>query len=153
MLSAIICPVHGHARATTAHPTLDAAAGCRAHARRNQPPLDKTTLRQLYEEQLTQARARGFDEVLFLNQRGELTEGAISNLLLEQSGKLLTPPLHCGVLPGVMRRHLLESFPNASLPCVEERVLTLADLHTADAVWLCNSLRGLRKATFIAEAP
>jgi para-aminobenzoate synthetase / 4-amino-4-deoxychorismate lyase len=106
----------------------------------------KTTNRQLYDQQLAAARADGFDEVIFLNERGELTEGAISNLFVEQSGKpdqagmLLTPPLTSGVLPGVLRRHLLET-----RPATQERVLTLADLQPPNTLWLCNSLRGLRK--------
>ena len=108
----------------------------------------KTTHRTLYNEELAAARAAGFDEVIFLNERGELTEGAISNLFLElpdgpeQSGKLLTPPLTSGVLPGVLRRHLLETRSD-----IEERVLTLADLEPPNTLWLCSSLRGLRRVT------
>jgi para-aminobenzoate synthetase/4-amino-4-deoxychorismate lyase len=97
---------------------------------------------------LTAAHTEGFDEVLFANEKGELTEGAISNLFIERAGKLLTPPLACGLLPGVYRRHLLETRTNA-----EERVLTLADLHTADAVYLCNSVRGLRAVKSICGWP
>jgi para-aminobenzoate synthetase / 4-amino-4-deoxychorismate lyase len=113
----------------------------------------KTTNRHLYNEELNRVRAEGFDEVLFLNERGEPTEGAISNIFIEQveaqaqvirdgpSRVLLTPPLSSGVLPGVMRRHLLATLPN-----VEERTLTLADLEPPNTLWLCNSVRGLRKA-------
>ena len=108
----------------------------------------KTTNRQLYDDELARARIARFDEVLFLNQRNELTEGAISNLFLEQRGQLLTPPLSSGVLPGVLRRHLLETLPNAA-----ERTLNLADLHAADAIYLCSSLRGLRKVTSLHLAP
>ena len=102
----------------------------------------KTTNRQLYNDELAHARAEGFDEVIFLNERNELTEGAITNLFVEQSGRLLTPPLSSGVLPGILRRHLLETHP-----AIEERILTLADLHPPNTLWLGNSLRGLRKAT------
>ncbi len=105
----------------------------------------KTTHRQFYDQQYAAARAEGFDEVLFLNERGELTEGAISNLFLEYSGHLLTPPLTSGVLPGIMRRHLLETRPTA-----EERILTLDDLHAADAIFLSNSVRGIRKVTSLS---
>ncbi len=104
----------------------------------------KTTLRSFYDQQLAEARAQGCDEVLFLNERGELTEGAISNLFLEMAGGLYTPPIACGVLPGVMRRHLLETLPHA-----KERILTLDDLQSAQAVWLCNSVRGLRRVSSI----
>ncbi len=100
----------------------------------------KTTHRALYERELATARAEGLDEVLFLNERGEVTEGAISNVFVERKGRWLTPPPTCGVLPGVYRRHLLETRPGA-----EECVLTLDDLRRADAVYFCNALRGLRK--------
>jgi para-aminobenzoate synthetase / 4-amino-4-deoxychorismate lyase len=102
----------------------------------------KTTRRGLYDRQYAEARANGFDEVIFKNERGELTEGAISNIFVKQAGKLFTPPLSCGVLPGVFRRHLLETYATA-----EERILTLEDLSAADEIFLCNSLRGLRKVT------
>ncbi len=98
----------------------------------------KTTQRAMYDQQYAEARARGFDEVIFMNEKDEITEGAISNVFIQQSGRLLTPPLHCGVLSGIFRRHLLETR-------AEERILTLADLRAADAIFLCNSLRGIRE--------
>jgi len=99
----------------------------------------KTTNRERYDRFYAAARGDGFDEVVFLNEKNEVTEGAISNLLVLQQGKLLTPPLSSGVLPGVFRRHLLETDAT-----VEERVLTLEDIKSADALYLCNSVRGLR---------
>ncbi len=104
----------------------------------------KTTLRSVYDQQLAEARAQGCDEILFFNERDELTEGSISNVFLEISGHWYTPPLVCGVLPGVMRRYLLETLPQA-----EERILTFGDLNAADAIWLCNSVRGLRRVAWI----
>jgi para-aminobenzoate synthetase/4-amino-4-deoxychorismate lyase len=107
----------------------------------------KTTHRPLYNDELTRSRAEGFDEVLFLNERNQLTEGAISNLFVElpaepdRAGKLLTPPLSSGVLPGILRRHLLDTHPD-----LDERTLTLADLEPPNTLWLGNSLRGLRQA-------
>lgn len=102
----------------------------------------KTTQRSFYDDEYRQAAAEGFDDVLFLNERDELTEGAISNVFIECAGKLLTPPLRCGVLPGIFRRHLLDTNPAA-----QERVLYLPDLLAADAIFLSNSLRGLRRVT------
>ncbi len=104
----------------------------------------KTTHRPLYDRLFAAAQQSGFDEVLFLNQRDEVTEGAISNIFVRIEGRLYTPPLACGVLPGVFRRHLLEAVPNA-----EERVLTLAGLRAADELYLCNSVRGLRRITHL----
>jgi para-aminobenzoate synthetase/4-amino-4-deoxychorismate lyase len=106
----------------------------------------KTTQRHLYDQQYAEAKAEGFDEVIFLNERGEVTEGAISNFFIERSGKLLTPPLNCGVLPGIMRRHLLETNPTA-----EECVLNLEELKAAESVFLCNSVLGLRRVTCISS--
>ena len=108
----------------------------------------KTTNREFYIRAFTEAKAAGYDEVLFLNERGELTEGAISNLFIERDGKLLTPPLISGVLPGIYRRHLLETNANS-----EERILTLDDLHSADAIYLCNSVRGMRRVIAVDALP
>lgn len=105
----------------------------------------KTTHRERYDSDLAQARADGFDEVIYINERGEVTEGTISNIFIQQANKLLTPPLTSGVLSGIYRRYLLETNPTA-----EERILTLHDLKTAEAVFLCNSLRGLREITHLA---
>jgi para-aminobenzoate synthetase/4-amino-4-deoxychorismate lyase len=99
----------------------------------------------LYDRLYAKARAEGFQEVIFANENGELTEGAISNIFLEKLGKFLTPPLSSGVLPGVFRRHILETRATA-----EETVLTLDDLKTAEAIYLCNSVRGLRQVTSIS---
>jgi para-aminobenzoate synthetase/4-amino-4-deoxychorismate lyase len=78
--------------------------------------------------------------VLFLNVRGEVTEGAISNVFVEKDGRWFTPPIECGLLAGVYRRHLL-----ATRPEMNERVLLINDLRRADAIYLCNAVRGLRR--------
>jgi para-aminobenzoate synthetase/4-amino-4-deoxychorismate lyase len=101
----------------------------------------KTTHRPLYAEALTAATKAGYDDVLFLNLREEVTEGAIHNLLIQKDGRLFTPPVECGVLPGVHRRHLLQTRSD-----VEERILHIDDLRTADALYLSNAVRGLRPA-------
>jgi para-aminobenzoate synthetase / 4-amino-4-deoxychorismate lyase len=104
----------------------------------------KTTNRAFYDTPRQAAHAsHGVDEVLFANERGELTEGSITNLFIERDGMLLTPPLSCGLLPGTLRAELL-----ASGRAVEQ-VLRLADLAAAEAIWLGNSLRGLMPAQWI----
>jgi para-aminobenzoate synthetase / 4-amino-4-deoxychorismate lyase len=100
----------------------------------------KSTGREIYDRVHAQAQAEGFDDVLFMNEREEVTEGAISNLFVEKNGVWLTPPIACGVLPGIFRRHLLEI-----LPSVQERILRIEDVKLADALYLCNALRGLRR--------
>lgn len=100
----------------------------------------KTTRRAHYEAAFQEAQRRGLADLLFYNERGELTEGAISNVFVALGGELLTPPLSCGVLPGIYRQHLLKTHPRA-----KERVLRVEDLKQAEAIYLCNALRGLRQ--------
>ncbi len=103
----------------------------------------KTTRRALYDEEFARAQAdKGCGEVVFLNERGELTEGSRTNLFVERNGVLLTPPLHCGLLDGTLRRDLIENPQVAT----EERVLTLRDLDAAERIFLGNSVRGLMRA-------
>jgi para-aminobenzoate synthetase/4-amino-4-deoxychorismate lyase len=100
----------------------------------------KTTHRQIYEGAFKSACQQGFVDALFLNTRGEVTEGAIHNVFIEKNGRSITPPVACGLLPGVYRRYLM-----ATRSEIEERVLTLEDLRTADAIYLTNAVRGLRR--------
>lgn len=100
----------------------------------------KTTHRALYALAYQEAARAGYDDVLFLNDCGEITEGAISNIFIEKNGRLLTPSVVSGLLPGVYRLHLLQTQPN-----IEERVLLLDDLRTADAIYISNAVRGLRR--------
>jgi para-aminobenzoate synthetase/4-amino-4-deoxychorismate lyase len=102
----------------------------------------KTTDRRLYDESFKAAAQAGYCDVLFLNQRGEVTEGAISNIFIEKAGRWFTPPIECGLLPGVYRRHLLETRPG-----IEQRILSVQDLKSADAIYLTNAVRGLRRVT------
>ena len=100
----------------------------------------KTTHRKLYNDAFEHAVRDGFDDTLFLNQRGQVTEGAISNVFVVKDGRWFTPPVECGLLPGVYRRHLLETRSG-----VEEHVVSLDGLRSADAIYLCNAVRGLRR--------
>jgi para-aminobenzoate synthetase/4-amino-4-deoxychorismate lyase len=102
----------------------------------------KTANRTIYDSAFASASSAGFDDTLFVNTQGEVTEGAISNLLIEKDGRLYTPPVVCGLLPGVYRRFLLETRSD-----LEEKTLTLEDLRNADAVYICNAVRGLRRVS------
>ena len=103
----------------------------------------KTTRRQFYDGEFQKGLELGYDDVVFCNENNEVTEGAISNVFIEVEGKLCTPPITCGLLPGVSRRYILENTPGA-----HERVLIVKDLHEADAVFICNAVRGMRKVKF-----
>jgi para-aminobenzoate synthetase/4-amino-4-deoxychorismate lyase len=108
----------------------------------------KTTNRALYEQEFAAARKRGLDDLLFFNERGELTEGAIHNVFVVKGGMWLTPPVSCGLLPGIFRGHLLKTRKN-----VREAILKLHDLKTADAIYLCNSVRGVYPVKLAASQP
>ncbi len=100
----------------------------------------KRTDRSRYER--IRAEHPACDEVLMINTRGELTEGTYHNLVLRLAGRLVTPPLSSGLLPGVMRGNLLKE------GIVSERVLTPSDLAAAQEMWLINAVRGWRKCTY-----
>lgn len=102
----------------------------------------KTTRRDPLDRLYKKAREHGFDEVIFANENGDITEGAISNIFIERRGNLVTPPVTSGLLPGILRRHILET-REGSL----EAVLKVDDLKSADVIYLCSSLRGLRRVT------
>lgn len=98
----------------------------------------KTTRREVYARAL--ASRPDCRDVILWNERGEITEATIANVVLRLRGRLLTPAASCGLLPGVRRAALLDRGR------VAEAVLTRQDLFRAEAVWLVNSLRGWRRA-------
>ncbi|MDN7426807.1 aminodeoxychorismate synthase component I [Burkholderia sp. AU16741] len=100
--------------------------------------LHKTTRRAEYDRAWQAAEALGGFDMLFVNERGEVTEGGRSNLFVKLDGQWVTPPLACGVLPGVMRGVLLDDPAFGAV----ERVVTLGDLARAQALLLTNALRG-----------
>ncbi|MGB3211885.1 MAG: chorismate-binding protein [Desulforhopalus sp.] len=105
----------------------------------NSWPFHKTTMRSVYDAEYQQARKKGWFDTLFCNRAGEVTEGCITNIVIYREGKYLTPPVTSGLLPGVMRGQLLA---NGSIPVVE-KVLTRQDVISAEALFVCNSVRGV----------
>jgi para-aminobenzoate synthetase/4-amino-4-deoxychorismate lyase len=94
---------------------------------------NKTTHRDVYD---AARRARpDMDDVLLSNERGEITEATIANVVVDIDGVRYTPPLACGLLGGVFRGALLASEQ------IHERVLTQADVTNASRLWLINSVR------------
>ncbi len=101
----------------------------------------KTTRRDLYDREWQAYHdSVGADEVVYVNEKGELAEGSRTTIFLERDGRLLTPALSSGLLPGTLRADLLAEGR------ADEAVLTLEDLRSADAIWLGNSVRGLVRA-------
>lgn len=105
----------------------------------------KTTARQFLDEPCQRYKETiGCDEVVYINQRGELTQGSYMNLFLEQhDGTYLTPPLTSGLLPGTFRAEFMSTHR------VIEKILYPSDIASAKAVYLGNSVRGLLKAIHI----
>jgi para-aminobenzoate synthetase / 4-amino-4-deoxychorismate lyase len=104
----------------------------------------KTTHRPLQQRELNQAREEGYLEVIFRNERDEITEGAFSNVWILKNGVYYTPPISSGLLNGTYRRYLLnqKDFP------AEERVLFQQDVEQADAIFISNAIRGLLRVNF-----
>ena len=105
----------------------------------------KTTNRGLYET--ARAACPGYDDVLLLNERGEVTESTIANVAVEMEGKLCTPPVQCGLLPGTLRADLLGQ------GTLIERCLTVEQLLRSPRVFLLNSVRGLYQVQVVAAPP
>ncbi len=109
----------------------------------------KTTRRAHYDAGVRAAEAAGAFDSLFLTADGRLVEGGRSSVFLRLGGRWYTPPLADGALPGVMRSVLLDDPAwNA-----QERRLTPADLESAEAVVVCNALRGVLPARLLQPVP
>ncbi len=100
----------------------------------------KTTRRSFPDQARADALERGCQEVIFLNERGEATECCHYNLLARFGETWVTPPVTAGLLPGLMRGHLIQK------KRVMERTLSVNDLARADEIALCNSVRGVCRA-------
>lgn len=97
----------------------------------------KTTKRDWYAAATRKIASGEVYDVIFQNERGEITEGSRSNIIVEKDGKFYTPPAECGLLEGVGRRVLSDK--------LTEKILYTSDLYSADAIYSLNSVRGLKK--------
>lgn len=102
----------------------------------------KTTNRQFYDQEYQKAKRAGFFEIIYENERNEITEGAISNIFIRQGKTYYTPPVSCGLLGGVYR----QCFIKRKAPLVKEKILRRRDLYEADAIYLTNAVRGAIRA-------
>ena len=103
----------------------------------------KTTLRETYDN--ARKDFPECDDVLLWNERGEITESCISNIVLEIEGDLVTPPVSSGLLNGVLRALLLEK------GIIKERVLKMNDLTICRKLYLINSVRKWREAVLVSK--
>lgn len=110
----------------------------------------KTTNREFYDTPRTFMQSRAeeegsekIDEVIFQNEKGEITEGSFTNIFVKVKGELITPSIESGLLPGTLRQSLIEQGK------AKEKILTLNDLQLAEEIYVGNSVRGLIKAKLI----
>jgi len=101
----------------------------------------KSTRRDLFNKEFNKASAKGLFDICFLNKDNKLTEGCISNIVLFSSGTYVTPPVSSGLLAGVMRKQLLAD----TEIILTEKELTKNDLIKAEAIYLCNAVRGVTR--------
>ncbi|WP_036074519.1 aminodeoxychorismate synthase component I [Leptospira noguchii] len=97
----------------------------------------KTNLREIYDREGKRSREAGHLDILFLNEKKEITEGSISNIFVKIGDSYFTPPVSSGLLPGIFRNRLLKR------KGFYEKTFSLEDLFRSDSVFLCNSLRGI----------
>jgi para-aminobenzoate synthetase/4-amino-4-deoxychorismate lyase len=102
----------------------------------------KTTRRQIYDER--RSAHPEADEVILVNERGELTECSIGNLVVELHGERVTPPRDCGLLAGVFRDELIEQ------GTIRERVLRMSDIEPRTRLWRISSLREWVEVVMVA---
>jgi len=100
----------------------------------------KTTYRPWYDEALEKIKRGEIYDEIFINENGELTEGARSNLVLDIDGQLCTPPLESGILNGVLRQKMIKK--------LRVKKLYLDDLKRADKIYCINSVRGVKEVKF-----
>ncbi len=99
----------------------------------------KTTNRGLYDSEYEKYKKQGFFDVVFKNERDEITEGAISNIFIEKNGIYYTPPVKSGILNGVYRRYILSEKKFK----IQEKILYCGDLLKADRIFMSNAVRGM----------
>ncbi|WP_245566311.1 D-amino acid aminotransferase [Thiomicrorhabdus chilensis] len=86
------------------------------------------------------AKQQGADDAILISRDGKVTEGSASNVVIVKEGKLLTPPNSQHILPGVTRLVIEKVANQHHIPFIE-RELSLADLQTADEIWLTSSTK------------
>lgn len=108
----------------------------------------KTTLRDFYNREREKAVNAGCYEVLFFNEKEEVTEGAISTIFIKKNGVFYTPPLHCGLLPGIFRSFFIKDLQEN----IVEKILYRHDIDQADALYVANSVRGITEVSLPCHA-
>ena len=96
----------------------------------------KTTNRKLYDYELQKFKNEDFYDVIFLNEKDEISEGSFTNIFIKLNNKWLTPKIKCGILNGVYRQYLLNDKTTYS-----ESILKLDNLRNVENIIITNSVR------------
>lgn len=128
-------------------------AGFSSIRRNEYSPLVKHKTINYYENMMVrrEAAAAGWGESLLLNISGNLSEGPVSNVFLVSRGKVVTPDLHSGILPGVMRQRVIEACAALQLP-LEERTVSPGEFFPAGECFVTNSLMGVMPVTSVGAS-
>lgn len=102
----------------------------------------KTTNYLLYQLSYLEAKNKGFDEAIILNNRGYICEGSRSNIFFVKDNEIFTPALECGCLDGITRQVIFDMAKKYNIK-IEEGRFTLGNLYEADEAFLTNSLMGV----------
>ena len=110
----------------------------------------KTTHRQFFDDAFdNEATSAGHRDVLFCNERGEITECARHNIFILSDGILWTPPLDSGLLPGTLRAALIDS-PDSP---INEKVITRDEVLEAKHIFVGNAISGLTEVRIVNGDP
>lgn len=100
----------------------------------------KTTSRQTYDA--FRAQNKAVFDVLLWNEKEQITEFTIGNIVVKWQGDYFTPPVSAGLLAGTFREELLEQGK------IKEKILWKKDIYSFEEIWLINSVRGWVRVTF-----
>jgi para-aminobenzoate synthetase/4-amino-4-deoxychorismate lyase len=109
----------------------------------NRMLFHKTTDRSAFRSALAN---RAYDDVIFWNEKGEVTESANANVVLRIDDQLWTPPVACGLLPGTFRAHLIAEGQ------INERVISVPELINASEIFLINSVQKRMRASLVENS-
>lgn len=112
--------------------------------------MHKTTNYLKNEFALEEAKASNYDEAIFIDELNHLIEGTRTNVFIVTGGKVFTPALDCGVLPGITRKFILQSAKELEIQ-VQEKIILIDELLQSDEIFLTNSINGIIKVKQLNE--